>query len=313
MPSTDTNSDEHRWLVSYADYMTLMFAFFVVMYALSIVKEEEFSVLSDTIEDVFEQKTAQQEATVGTGVEGEGLLNTNNTPTEETRYGSSIALEQKGPELVDGHGQLSNLKQKLLGNPLDSLEQELKNAISDELEMGQAKIERDQDWLTIQLDSSLLFGSGSAVLMNSARTVLRQLLPVINQNRNYLRIRGYTDDLPINNELFQSNWHLSVARATSVLIALESIGVLSGRMAIEGYGQYSPLEDNATPQGRSANRKVIIAISKYALPEENKPETVQQESSLPATRQQVDVVDNELKVIQLPHGGIRVTTREEKQ
>ncbi|WP_372766080.1 flagellar motor protein MotB [Pseudoalteromonas sp.] len=312
----DNNDSSHRWLVSYADYMTLMFALFVVMYAMAIIEEEKFSVLSDTISHVFKSNDKFVKAD-GSGVSGEGVLNSNEPNVDSNLHGISIVNEEKGPELVDGRGELNNLTQKYLGQPLDSLEEELKTAISDELESGQARLEKDMNWLTIELSSSLLFASGSAVATERARDVLQALLPILNSNRNYLRVRGYTDDLPINNEVFRSNWHLSVARATEVLVWLEYLGVISARMAIEGYGQYSPFSDNDTEQGRQQNRKVVIAISKYALPENDVAQP--QNATAKNTELQIEKFkqqtqrDDTLKVIQLPNGGIRITTREQEQ
>lgn len=312
----EQNDNSHRWLVSYADYMTLMFALFVVMYAMAIIEEEKFSVLSDTISHVF--KTSDKPlSSDGNGVAGEGVLSSNEANIDMKLHGVSIINEEKGPELVDGRGELSNLKQKYLGQPLDSLEEALKNAISDELETGQASLEKDMDWLTIELSSSLLFASGSAVATDGARNVLTALLPILNANRNYLRIRGYTDNLPINNEVFRSNWHLSVARATEVLVWLEYLGVNSARMAIEGYGEYAPFESNETELGRQQNRKVVIAISKYALPENDKNEQEATDSDAAVLEieklKQSAEQDDSLKVIELPNGGIRITTREQEQ
>lgn len=307
----DQNDNTHRWLVSYADYMTLMFALFVVMYAMAILEEDKFSTLSDTISHVFKTTDKPFQAD-GTGVSGEGLLNSNEGNVDMSLHGISIVEEEKGPELVDGRGELSNLEQRYLGQSLDSLEDELKSVISDELETGQARLEKDMDWLTIELSSSLLFASGSAVATERAREVLRALLPILNANRNYLRIRGYTDNLPINNEVFRSNWHLSVARATEVLVWLEHLGVISARMAIEGYGEYAPFSDNNTESGRQQNRKVVIAISKFALPDKNTNElTESQTTALEIEKlKQSSEQDDSLKVIQLPNGGIRITTRE---
>ncbi|WP_394226730.1 flagellar motor protein MotB [Pseudoalteromonas spongiae] len=313
---TEQNDNTHRWLVSYADYMTLMFALFVVMYAMAIIEEEKFSVLSDTISHVF-KTTDQFSKGTGKGVSGEGILTSNEPKVDSQLHGISIVNEEKGPELVDGRGELSNLQQKYVGQPLDALEEELKKAISDEIEAGQAQLEKDMNWLTIELSSSLLFASGSAVATERARTVLRSLLPILNANRNYLRVRGYTDNQPINNEVFRSNWHLSVARATEVLVWLEYLGIIPARMAIEGYGEYSPFSDNNDEQGRQQNRKVVIAISKYALPETGETEITA--NAKQTTEQAVEKLkqdaekDDSLKVIELPNGGIRITTREQEQ
>ena len=127
-------------------------------------------------------------------------------------------------------------------------------------------------------------------------------------------MRGYTDDESIRNEIFRSNWELSVARATSILVELEALGINSARMAIEGYGQYSPFVSNDTEQGRAENRKVVIALSKYGLPpiqyikgdeQVNKPVVAKPEIELPSD-------DDTIKIIRLPHGGIRITTRNEQ-
>ena len=127
-------------------------------------------------------------------------------------------------------------------------------------------------------------------------------------------MRGYTDNEGIRNEMFRSNWELSVARATSVLVELESLGINPARMAIEGYGQYSPFVSNDTEQGRAENRKVVVALSKYGLPPKA-PESSEQEPQNQAqdtTEIELPSNDNTIKVIQLPHGGIRITTRNEQ-
>ncbi|SFC23019.1 flagellar motor protein MotB [Pseudoalteromonas denitrificans] len=311
-----------RWLISYADYMTLMFAFFVVLYSLAMTNENEFEILSDSLEQVFD-KSANQYEQDGQGVKGEGLLTKNAVDTEFILYGNSLRDEEKGPELVDGFGDLTNLKQKLLGSPLDSLEQDLKTALFEELETGQAKLELNQDWLTIELNSGLLFGSGSAVSTQAAKQVVRRIYDILNGVDNYIRVRGYTDDQPINNEIFSSNWQLSVSRATQMLIALEKEGINPARMAIEGYGQYSPFANNSTKVGRAENRKVVIALSKFGLFSEKK--LVNLEDNLSQKNKELEIKlqevenkaikqdDKTIKIIKLPDGGIRITTRENEQ
>ncbi|MDX3773768.1 OmpA family protein [Chromatiaceae bacterium AAb-1] len=295
-----------RWLVSYADYMTLMFALFVVLYALAIVKEEKFSVLTDSLTRIFDKPDAS-----GTGVKGEDLL-THNTPQSEfSSYGTSLD-EAKGPELVADASTLSDVTRQKLGSPLISIEEELTRAIANLLEQGVAKLQRDENWLVIELNSGLLFASGSATATSSARTLLMEIARVINPVNNYLRVRGYTDDQPINNELFASNWELSVARATSVLRLLETLGVSPYRMAIEGFGQYYPATSNNDPQGRAENRKVVIAVSRYAY-QPSEPEVVEDEENevLQQKLEQVTQDDGSIRVIALPGGGIRITTRQD--
>ncbi|MDN3378171.1 MULTISPECIES: flagellar motor protein MotB [unclassified Pseudoalteromonas] len=306
------NQHTERWLVSYADYMTIMFAFFVVMYAIAINKEESFQILSDSLEQVFDQ-SARQHSQEGTGVTGTGLLTDRVSPEKELLYGESIQKQEAGPELLDGQSDTSNIKQKHLGKPLDSLLTKLQSALIDEIRDGEASLELHQDWLIIELSSGMLFSSGSAVAHSRAKTVIGMVNDIIAPVDNYVRVRGYTDNETIRNEIFRSNWELSVARATSILVELESLGINPARMAIEGYGQYSPFADNSTEQGRAENRKVVVALSKYGLPEQETP----REGDLEEEKAEPEVIelpsdDNTIKVIQLPHGGIRITTRNEQ-
>ena len=311
--NTSKNQHTERWLVSYADYMTIMFAFFVVMYAIAISKNEDFQILSDSLEQVFE-KSARQQQQVGTGVNGAGILTDRVSTENDILYGESIRKEEQGPELLDGQSETSNIEKKHLGKPLDSLLTKLQSALIDEIRDGEASLELHQDWLIIELSSGMLFSSGSAVAQQRAKQVVGLVKDIIAPVDNYIRVRGYTDNEGIRNEMFRSNWELSVARATSVLVELESLGINPARMAIEGYGQYSPFVSNDTEQGRAENRKVVVALSKYGLPPKA-PESSEQEPQNQAqdtTEIELPSNDNTIKVIQLPHGGIRITTRNEQ-
>jgi chemotaxis protein MotB len=159
-----------------------------------------------------------------------------------------------------------------------------------------------------------LFSSGSAVAHSRAKQVVKIVKDIIEPVDNYIRVRGYTDDETIRNEIFRSNWELSVARATSVLVELESLGINSARMAIEGYGQYSPFAENNTEEGRAENRKVVIALSKYGLPNEVNTLAEEQAAEIKEPEPEVELPsdDDTIKIIRLPHGGIRITTRNEK-
>lgn len=291
-----------RWLVSYADYMTLMFALFVVLYALSLLKNEEFTILTDSLTKVFERQKTQS-----VGVSGLAELTTTSAQSDHRLMGSSVE-QAAGPTLLADASQLTEAVPYFLGSSLQSLEQELTQSLAQLLEQGLAQLRREPDWLVIELNSGLLFASGSATATQSARVVLAEISKIINPINNFLRIRGYTDNIPIANELFASNWELSVARATSVLRVLESTGTLPQRMVIEGYGEYAPSADNRTAAGRAANRKVEIAISRYGympvstmrLPE---PPVVA-EANNPVLAE-----DGSIRVISLPGGGIRITTR----
>ena len=301
----------HRWLVSYADYMTLMFALFVVLYAMAMVNEKPFDSITESFGRVFQ---ASEEETKNRG-HGDSILMVNTSKTNVKLYGNGI-LEVAGPELLDNEKNLSNISDAKVGSNLSSLEKELNTALYDLVESGFAQLQIDGDWLEIELNSGLLFPSGSSSATNSATNILGAIYDVIGEVSNFVRVRGYTDNQAINTEIFSSNWELSVYRATSILRVLEDLGMSPARMAIEGYGQYYPSADNSTAQGRAKNRKVVVAISKYGLEKSNLLNT-------PTINiKDIDVINKladhdekseEIKIIRLPNGGIRITTRSENE
>lgn len=296
--------DLDRWLVSYADYMTLLFALFVVLYALSLLKNEEFKTLTESLSSTFD--STQKQASVQHDSQ---LLPKQNKQSDFELYGSSLD-DAKGPELLADASNLSEVNAERYGSPLQGLEQDLTLALTELIAQGVARLRHDNDWLVVELNSGLLFASGSAAATASARTVLQEVGAIINPVNNYIRVRGYTDNVPIRNEVFSSNWELSVARATTVLRLLESLGTPSHRMAIEGFGQFSPSADNNTVIGRAENRKVEIAISRYgyqAAPLPTETADPEQEEQL----QQLTQEDGSIQVISLPGGGIRITTRKD--
>ena len=303
----------HRWLVSYADYMTLMFALFVVLYAMAMVNEKPFDSITESFGRVFQ---ASEEETKNRG-HGDSVLMVNTSKTNVKLYGNGI-LEVAGPELVDNEKNLSNISDSKVGSNLSSLEKELHTALYDLVESGFAQLQIDGDWLEIELNSGLLFPSGSSSATHSAEAILTVIYDVIGQASNFIRIRGYTDNQVINTEIYSSNWELSVFRATAILRVLEKLGLNPARMAIEGYGQYYPSADNLTPEGRAKNRKVVVAISKYGLEKTNllQAPTIAVEDIDKVKLEGDSAVEgtdasNNIKVIRLKNGGIRITTRNE--
>lgn len=310
---TVEHDNVHRWLVSYADYMTLMFALFVVLYAMAMVNEKPFESITESFGRVF-QSTDDKTKNRG---HGESVLMVNTSTTNKKLYGNSI-LDVAGPEVVDNEKSLSNISDSQLGNNLSLLEEELHTALYDLVESGFAQLKIDGDWLEIELNSGLLFPSGSSSATLSAEAILSVIYDVIGQATNFIRVRGYTDNQAINNEIYSSNWELSVFRATAVLRVLEKLGLNPARMAIEGYGQYYPSANNLTVLGRAKNRKVVVAISKYGLKKSHLLKAltinltdVETITQLPSANEVNIDESKKIKVIRLGNGGIRITTRDE--
>ena len=305
-----------RWLVSYADYVTLMFALFVVLYSIAINKEEQYKTISDSLAKVFEKPVADQ-----TGVKGDAVLTDNQPHSDYKQFGSSLETPT-GPEVVSDAKETPVLPKPQFGNPLVSLQEQLNKSLANLIEKGVAKVESDEDWLTIQLNSGLLFPSGSGVANQQASVLLQEIVTILNQSNNVVRVRGYTDNETIHNEIFDSNWELSMARATAILKELQKLGVKPERLAAEGYGQFSPFADNSTAAGRAENRKVVIAISKLAVKKvggtdspsearsvEEAKQILQGETTEVLPENKVEYsADGTIQIIQLPNGGIKITS-----
>lgn len=301
-----------RWLVSYADYMTLLFALFVVLYAFALIKEEKHTILSNSLGEIFHLAGKKEQG-------GLGKVEQNSSDTPLTS-GDKVAelndfnkglLDEVGSEPVPGDSQIVKPEVKHLGTPFSSMKEKLQQDLLEVVEKGYAQIEQDDNWLTIEFRSGLLFDSGSAVTRSATKAVLRQVIGTIAPANNYVHVRGYTDDQSINNEQFQSNWQLSSARASAIVQELQQLDIAPQRLAIEAYGQYRPKVDNTDAATRAQNRRVVIAISKYGWVKPSPVVATATEQKAPQQPQPLPD-SKEIQVIELPNGGIRITTRRQE-
>lgn len=311
--------DTHRWLVSYADYMTLMFAFFVMLYAIAIVNKDRYPVLMDTIHQAVDHLARKNQ------VHHQGILRLPKSDSIIETQGKSVI--RQSPTSKNSNDQskysaanvetyvqlpsLSELGNKHPGLSLKVIHQQLSQTLKNALAGRQVKVEQGKDWLTITFDSQLLFASGSATLLNPAKQLIDRLSRSLGRFNNYIRVRGYTDNEPIHSELFSSNWELSVMRATHVLHYLVEKGIAPERLAVEGYGQYSPLVANDTKVHRRDNRRVVIALSRYAWQPPVKT-TLKKVKEVKKTQEKVAKGDSKtILTVPLPGGGVRYTTRQD--
>ncbi|MCX4047761.1 OmpA family protein [Aeromonas caviae] len=286
-----------RWLVSYADYMTLIFALFVVLYSVAIVNKEEYRAVIEGMTQAFNQAPRS-----------DGLLEGRGNSLLDNPVSAAPSLLESQVSASPSRAPITGTPVSQDGTALAQIDMQIQESMGALVDAGVVKLAQDDNWLTVELSSGLLFNSGSAFLGNNAAPVLDTLSGILKPVDNYVRVRGYTDNQPINNEIFRSNWTLSAARAEAVLNALVGKGVAPGRLAYEAYGEFSPFVDNGTEQGRLQNRKVVVAISRFAWvpPAPVKPLTVAPVQDAPQS------VDSEkIRVIALPGGGIRITTRQD--
>ncbi len=240
--SIEQHENVDRWLVSYADFITLLFAFFVVMYAISSINEGKYRVLSDTLVAAFKTPPkSEQPIQIGKPIdEQSGTTQTQGIPKP---------IKVEPPQTVDTQAQR-------MAQIAERVSQSLQPLIDKDL----IKVTHNKLWVEIEINTSILFSSGSAELEIEAYTPLKKLAGVVSTLPNHIDVEGYTDNLPISTAVYPSNWELSASRAASVVHLFTREGVDPGRLAAIGYGQYRPVADNQTLTGRRQNRRVRIVI-----------------------------------------------------
>ncbi len=220
-----------RWLVSYADFITLLFAFFVVMYSISNVNLGKYRVLSDSVSTAFSAQT--------------------NSPFP---VGSQLGVSvQRAPIAVGLIGQTGLVSMKETAAELDKRLQKW-------VKKGMIAVNGNEKWLEIEIKSSLLFQSGDARLSADASNILSELTGVVKATKNPLYVSGYTDDVPINTRRYPTNWELSAARSASVVRFLAQNGINPARMGAIGYGEFRPVVANNSELNRQKNRRVVIRL-----------------------------------------------------
>jgi len=251
-----------RWLISYADFITLLFAFFVVMYSISQVNEGKYRVLSESMVAAFDlpersMRPIEKGNINRTNVPASG--DNNNLPGNETpgelAPGGIVQADQNKLSQLNATAQQTKQQFK-------ALQTSLRHNLKDLIDRGVVDIQASDDWIEIEVPSGLLFSSGSDRLGNSALTLLHKIAELVARNNNLIRIRGFTDNVPAGGR-FRSNWALSAARSVAVVQVLQKFGIEPQRLALEGYGAYAPVASNRTVAGRSRNRRVVLAISRY--------------------------------------------------
>lgn len=247
--SFDVNHD--RWLVSYADFVTLLFAFFVVMYSISQVNEGKYRVLSSTLIEAFD---IPQSAILPIQI-GSPTLASSPNAIETYMEGDG---RKSASAVSDGAKDNRNVAD------LDQLSGAFSDQFSDLLDDDLLKISGNELWLELELSSNILFSSGNSDPSLQARVIFEEMAGMLAKFENPVQVEGFTDNVPINNNRFKSNWELSSSRSASVVELLANNGVDPYRLSAVGYGEFRPKADNATADGRSLNRRVVLMISREA-------------------------------------------------
>ncbi len=253
----EEHENHERWLVSYADFITLLFAFFVVMYSISSVNEGKYRVLSDAMITAFSAPSKSLEP-IQIGDPIKAPLDMRAGVGLDSIKMPKIALPvEDQPALQVEERSMQTERDK---KNMRAISDRIMRAMSGLIDTDQIKVRRTDKWIEVEISSKILFQSGGALLQYEAVPVLVDLARILKEFPNSVRVEGFTDNLPISTETFPSNWELSAARAASVVHLFTDEGVDPRRLAAIGYGEYRPIADNSTPEGRIRNRRVVVFI-----------------------------------------------------
>jgi chemotaxis protein MotB len=238
------HENHERWLVSYADFITLLFAFFVVMFATSQTDKGKAQQVSDSVKRALEgEKMTQIVASI---------------------LGGTVSDTGKGNAMMRGPGgarkSADEKKDQKLAELLPSLKI-LSEELKKEIEAGRIQISMQARGLVVSFNQAALFAPGEDVISPEAYAGLERVASAIAKLPNPVRLEGHTDSKPINTERFHSNWELSAARSIAILELLSNkFGVPRERMSIAGYADTAPVASNETEEGRARNRRADIVI-----------------------------------------------------
>src|SRR6202166_1013976 len=271
------------WAIPYGDLVTLLFALFTVMYAMSSVNEGKFRVLSDSMVAAFNgAPKSMQPLNIGEKEPGKGgdkpLVGITPTVFLKIKEGKTTPdgkLAPRDPAKTEGASSAD------LPGALIRMQRQVQDAMQSLIDAKLVTVRRENMWLEIEINADILFPSGAGEFAPVAEPVLDKLAEVLKPFPNPIRVEGHTDDRPIRTNAFPSNWELSAARAASVVHQFTKEGIDPLRLEIVGFGEFHPRQPNDSAEGRNANRRVAILVLEQVSPGANM--TVRSNGETPRT------------------------------
>jgi chemotaxis protein MotB len=248
------HTHHERWLISYADFITLLFAFFVVMFSSARMDKEKTAQLSEAIQSAFQE--------LGT-IAPARLL------SSETAAAKSHKNGERGAQAIARVSPPTPEKSEAATKPEDfvAIQKELEKLLAPEIKRSEVALRIEPDGLIISLREIGFFDSGSAQIKPQAIATIAHIATFLRGRQCALRIEGHTDDVPIHTVSFASNWELSTARATALVkLLIENDGFAADRLSAAGYAEFHPVADNSTPAGQQLNRRVDIVVVPAHVP-----------------------------------------------
>lgn len=251
----EESSGAPEWLTTYSDMVTLLLTFFVMLFAMSTVDQARFTDVAKSLSNSLMNLNT-----------GDSILNSSgksiftvdfanpsnrNRPAQNERY-----VESAEELIVDAERQIYEKE-------MDLARDEIRQAVEEQGIGDKVEIVEGKDFILVRLESEIFFDSGSAEIRPEAYPVLNQIAEVLKNIDNEILVAGHTDNVPIHTALYRSNWELSTARATTVVrYFTEKLGLDPAKFTATGNGEYRPIADNRTPEGRQRNRRIEIMIMK---------------------------------------------------
>jgi len=250
-----------RWLVSYADFITLLFAFFVVLYSAAQVDKRRVGRLAMAIQVAFQEL---------------GVFDTSNTKVPLNESEAMPFAKVQTVENVERTTDMERVVQPMKGvlstgpsnAPLKDIQTELEKALAPEIQKRVVDIKARKEGLIVSLREMGFYESGSATMRASSLGAVDRLAYVVGPRTESIRVEGHTDNVPIHNAHFASNWELSAARATELVrLFIDRYHVDPARLSAAGYAEFHPVDDNDSAEGRARNRRIDVVILNPAFGE----------------------------------------------
>jgi chemotaxis protein MotB len=272
--------NHERWIISYADFVTLLLATFVVMYAVSTINSSKFQQMAEAFSTAFIGRTTHVQDT-GFAAANKAPFTSMPSPVHVPIVTREQQMKNLPPDLIqqpmsgnptenlaqsafqeDQNSSPTQLQQKIEQRlqGLDSAYNQLSKALAPMISKGQVHVSLQSLGVVIDINEVLLFNSGKADLTPSALPLIDQIAKILADLHYQIQVNGFTDDVPIHNAQFDSNWDLSANRAISVVKRIAAAGIDPTLLVGAGFGQYHPVGPNNSPQGKAANRRVSIVV-----------------------------------------------------
>jgi len=268
--------NHERWLVSYADFITLLFAFFVVLYSSSQVDKRKAGRLAMAIQVAFQEMGVFQTSSTKVPLKDDDAM-----PFEKVQIVENI---NKNADLKRPVNPMNGfLTSSAEVQSLQAAQQAIQNALSPEIQRREVTMSLHREGLVVSLKEMGFFDSGSAVIRPSSLDAISRLAEVLKTRPENLRIEGHTDNVPIHTARFASNWELSTARATELIqLLITKYGIPASHLSAAGYAEFHPVANNDTPEGRAQNRRLDVVILAPIPPAVESPRLDRQDGLAPA-------------------------------